>query len=69
MEVLNYYQVERILNAMESFITGDKKNTYLVTNVNPILTGVKIINVLSIMSERYPVCLFRASTLIETLID
>ena len=69
MEVLKYQQVERLLNALESFITGDKKNTYLVTNVNPILTGVKIINVLSIMSERYPVCLFRASTLIETLID
>jgi hypothetical protein len=69
MEVLKYQQVERLLNALESFITGDKKNTYLVTNVNPMLTGVKIINVLFIMSERYPVSEFRASTLMEILTD
>ena len=67
MEVLKYQQVERLLNALESFIIGEKKNTYLVTNVNPMLTGVKIINVIFIMSERYPVCEFRAGTLIEIL--
>ena len=69
MEVLKYQQVERLLNALESFITGDIKNTYLVSNVNPMLTGVKIINVLFLMSKRYPVCEFRASTLIEMLTD
>ena len=67
MEVLKYQQVERFLNALESFIIGEKKNTYLVTNVNPMLTGVQIINVIFIMSERYPVCEFRAGTLIEIL--
>ena len=65
INVLKYEQVERLLSAMEYFITGDKQNTYLVTNVNPILTGVKIINVLFLMSKSYPVSDFRASTLIE----
>ena len=69
MEVLKYQQVERLLNALESFITGDIKNTYLVSNVNPMLTGVKIINVINLMSQRYPVCEFRAGTLIEMLTD
>ena len=69
MEVFQYHQVERLLNALETFITCDKKNTYLVTNVNPILTGVKIINILYRMSQRYPVCQFRASTLMDILTD
>jgi hypothetical protein len=50
MEVLKFHQVERLLNALEKFITGDIKNTYLVSNVNPMLTGVKIIHVLNLMS-------------------
>ena len=60
IEVLKYEQVERLLNAMEKFITGNKNSTYLVTNVNPLLTGVKIINVLFKMANRYPVCEFRS---------
>jgi hypothetical protein len=40
-----------------------------VTNVNPILTGVKIINILYRMSQRYPICEFRASTLMDILTD
>ena len=69
MEVLKYQQVERLLNAMERFITGEKKNTYLVTNVNSILTGVKVINILFCISERYPVSEFRANTLMEILTE
>ena len=65
IDVLRYEQVERFLNAIEYFVTGDKQYTYLVTNVNPMLTGVKIINVLFLMSKRFPVSDFRATTLIE----
>jgi hypothetical protein len=69
MEEFKYHHVERLLNAMETHITCDKKNTYMVTNVNPILTGVKIINILHRLSQRYPVCEFRASTLMDILTD
>jgi hypothetical protein len=62
-------QVEGILNAIEKFITGEKQTTYMVTNVNPILAGVKIINILFLLSERYPSCDLRAHILIEKLTD
>ena len=62
-------QVEGILNAIEKFITGEKQTTYMVTNVNLILAGVKIINILFLLSERYPSCDLRAHILIEKLTD
>lgn len=64
---MRFSQVERFLNAIEGFITGDKSETYLVTNVNPILTGTQIIHVLFRMSERYPASEFRSETLIEMM--
>jgi hypothetical protein len=56
-----------VLNAYEKHITGDLSQTYLVTNVNPILTGTKIINCLFMISERYPVSKFRADGLIDLM--
>ena len=69
IEVLKYEQVERLLNCMENFITCDKAHSYLVTNVNPMLTAVKIINILFKMSSRYPVSEFRATTLMEIVTE
>ena len=69
MDNLKFMQVEGILNAIEKFITGEKQTTYMVTNVNPILAGVKIINILFLLSERYPSCDLRAHILIEKLTD
>ena len=54
---------------MEHFITGELSQTYLVTNVNPMLTGVKIINALFNISNRYPVSEFRATTLMEIVTE
>jgi hypothetical protein len=55
------------LNAIERFITQDLSETYLVTNVNPILTGTRIIHVLFVLSERYPASEFRAELLIDMM--
>lgn len=65
---LKYAQVERFLNAIEKHVTADVSQTYLVTNVNPILTGTNIINILFIMSERYHVSEFRAQILIDMIL-
>lgn len=46
IDKFQYSQVERLLTAIEHFLNGDKHNTYLVTNVNPLLTGVMLINTL-----------------------
>lgn len=55
------------MNAIERFITQDLSETYLVTNVNPILTGTRIIHVLFVLSERYPASEFRAELLIDMM--
>ena len=39
----------------------------MVTNVNPILAGVKIINILFLLQERYPACDLRTQILIDKL--
>jgi hypothetical protein len=67
MDFLKFNQVERFLNAVEGFITGDQKETYLVTNVNPILTGTRIKHTLFALSERYPANEFRSELLIEMM--
>jgi hypothetical protein len=67
IDKFKYSQVERLLNAIEGFLNGEKYNTYLVTNVNPILTGVMMINVLNQIAERYTVSEFRANAIIDIL--
>jgi hypothetical protein len=47
IEKFGQSQIERLLEAIENFLTGEKHKTYLVTNVNPVLTGVMLINLLS----------------------
>ena len=47
IEKFRQSQIERLLEAIENFLTGEKHKTYLVTNVNPVLTGVMLINLLS----------------------
>lgn len=69
VEQLKYSQVERLLTAIEKFVTGRLENTYLVTNVNPILTGNNIMNLLYNITELYPVSQFRGEALIEQLMD
>ncbi len=49
IEFLKFEQVERILNAVEKFVCGDKSNSYAITNVNPILSCVKIIHILILL--------------------
>jgi hypothetical protein len=49
IEFLKFEQVERILNAVEKFVCGDKINSYAITNVNPILSCVKIIHILILL--------------------
>ena len=46
IEYLKFLQVEGILNAIEKFVCGDKSNSYAITNVNPILSCIKIIHML-----------------------
>ena len=46
IEFLRFDQVEGILNAIEKFVCGDKSNSYAITNINPILSCVKIIHIL-----------------------
>ena len=46
IEFLKFPQVEGILNAIEKFVCGDKSNSYAITNVNPILSCIKIIHML-----------------------
>jgi hypothetical protein len=47
IEKFGQSQIERLLEAIENFLTGEKYKTYLVTNVNPVLTGVMLVNLLS----------------------
>lgn len=64
---MKFTHIERFLTAIEGFITGDQNDTYLVTNVNPILTGTRIIHALYVLSERYPASEFRSELLIEMM--
>jgi hypothetical protein len=64
---MKYNQVDKILNALEKHINAPLMETYLVTNVNPMLTGTKLIHVLLLLAERYPVSEFRAGGLSETI--
>lgn len=57
------------MNAFEEFINGRLTQTYLVTNVNPMLTGTKIINILWQISERYTTSKFRAELLIDQMTE
>jgi len=67
IDKFQYSQVERLLTAIEDFLNGDKHNTYLVTNVNPLLTGVMLINTLQRIAERYSVSEFRANSISDIL--
>ena len=67
IDKFKHSQTERLLQAIEKFLTGEKYKTYLVTNVNPILTGVMLINTLNIFADRYPVCEFRANAIVDIL--
>lgn len=67
IDALKFTHVERLLNAIERFITNERSGTYLVTNVNPILTGTRIIHLLFVLSQRYPASEFRAEILIEMM--
>ena len=67
IDALKFTHVERLLNAIEKFITNETSGTYLVTNVNPILTGTRIIHLLFVLSSRYPASEFRAEILIEMM--
>ena len=67
IDKFKYTQVERLLTAIEGFLNGDKHNTYLVTNVNPLLTGVMLINTLQQIAEYYRMSEFRANSISEIL--
>lgn len=67
IDYLKFTHIERFLSAIEGFITGDQNETYLVTNVNPILTGTLIKHTLFVLSERYPASEFRSELLIEMM--
>lgn len=67
IEFLNFPQVEGILNAIEKFVCGDKSNSYAITNVNPILSCIKIIHMLIQLQDRYPHCNLRTKILIDLI--
>jgi hypothetical protein len=67
IEFLKFPQVEGILNAIEKFVCGDKSNSYAITNVNPILSCIKIIHMLIQMQDRYPHCDLRTKILIDLI--
>jgi hypothetical protein len=50
-------------------LTTEKYKTYLVTNVNPILTGVMLIHLLDQISDRFKVSEFRANAIVDILQD
>ena len=69
MHKFKYQQVERLLNAIEKHSTCEVENSYLVQNVNPILTGVNLLDTLTELAEKYTVCEFRVSYLQDLIMD
>ena len=67
---LSYKHIDRILTILEdrfSEIAEDGSNQYLLCNLNPILTSVHLLNLLSLIEERYSVTSLRTQNLQDTI--
>lgn len=63
---LSFVHVDRILTMLEerfAEIAEDGSNSYLLCNLNPIMTAVHLLNLLSLIEKRYSVTSLRTENL------
>ena len=66
-EVFIYAHIDRVISLIEKAIKGDTLNNPMVCNLNPILVGLLMCNLLDMMRENYPVAKFRIDNVFEVI--
>jgi len=58
-DLLIYSHINRFLKNLEKVFLGESESNPLVCNLNPILSGLLVLNLLEEIAEKYPVTKFR----------